>query len=78
MRNREQLFISLLNKCSLNIAGTWTTFEVSIETLIEADQFGQGYKNDVIANGKSHSATVAESLGLDEKTLHLKVASMDV
>jgi hypothetical protein len=78
MGNREQLFISLLNKCSLNIAGTWTTFEVSIETLIEADQIGLGDKNDVIADGKSHSATVAESLGLDEKTLRLKVASMDV
>ena len=89
--NREQLFISLLNKCSLTIASTWTAYQSfdfrfkqrkqsyrSIETLIEADQVDQGDKNDAIANGKSHSVTVAESLGLDEKTLGHKVAVKDV
>jgi hypothetical protein len=89
---REQLFISLRNKCSLTIAATWTAYQSFdlrfkqrkqsyrlMETLIEADQVvDQGDQNDVIANGKSHSVTVAESLGLDEKTLGHKVAVKDV
>jgi hypothetical protein len=49
-----------------------------METLMEADEVDQGAQKDGTANGKIHSVAVAESLGLDEKTLRIKAAVKDV
>ena len=45
---------------------------------MESDEVDQGTKIDVTANGKSHSVAVAESLGLDEKSLRNKATVKDV